>query len=394
LTKFVSFVVLLHMRVALILPLLASLGITTAAQDVSRESSQAPIRFVERELLIPAPQAFPSGLDSIMVYADLPGRHPLVVLTHGTSSDPVARARVTPWSQLDQALWFARRGFVAIVVVRAGYGRSTGRMDGQYGGCNSRRGGSFEEVGEMSANDLRAAIRYADTLPQVDGDTVISAGVSTGGFAQAALLADPPKGLKAAISFAGGRGGDGHEHVCDIVGLAGAFDAFGKKAHKHGALPMLWVYAENDHWFPPVIARQLEAAYRKGGGSVEFVLAGPDGDDGHHLYNHVGAWSDTVQTFLRAQNLLPLKDLVYPGPVPPDVSPPPGLGKAGDEAWQRFLLAAPFKAFASNGQGTWGSAHGRFDQGLADSDALDRCNKGAAQSGYKCSVVARTVDRK
>jgi dienelactone hydrolase len=165
----------------------------------------------------PAPRAFPNGLDVLEVYADRPGRHPLVVLTHGTSNQEPERMHLTPWAQLGPAMWFARRGYVAIVVVRKGYGRSGGERDGTHGGCFSRNG-SFEEAGEASAEDLKAVIKFARTLPEVDGDTVVSAGVSTGGFAQAALVADPPKELRAAISFAGGRGGDGHEHNCNLDG--------------------------------------------------------------------------------------------------------------------------------------------------------------------------------
>jgi dienelactone hydrolase len=377
------------MRVALTLAFLAVVFLSGAAQDQPAHPLPAPIRFVEREMWIPAPQAFPRGLDSIEVYADLPGRHPLIVLTHGTSNDPEARMRTTPWSQLEQALWFARRGYVAIVVVRSGYGRSGGQMDSQLGNCNSRRGGSFEAAGAASADDLRAVIRYANSLPDVDGETVVSAGVSTGGFAQAALAADPPKGLKAAIIFAGGRGSDGHEHDCDLSGVVGAFGAFGKGAHKHGDLPMLWIYAQNDHYFPPVMAQQFEAAYTRGGGTAQFVMAPPDGEDGHHLYSHVNAWSDTVQSFLKAHDLLPLGDQVYPGPVPPDIPPPAGLPNNGVEAWTHFLLAAPFKAFASNGRGAWGSAQARFNQYLADTDALDKCKKAAAGNN-SCSIVAKT----
>src|ERR1700761_119479 len=118
------------MRLAFIPAMLAAVVVSGTAQDQPIQPPQAPVRYVEREVWIPAPNAFPRGMDSIEVYADKPGRHPLVVLTHGTSSDPVARSRVTPWSQLNQALWFARRGFVAIVVVRSGYGRSGGQMDG------------------------------------------------------------------------------------------------------------------------------------------------------------------------------------------------------------------------------------------------------------------------
>ena len=353
---------------------------------------QPPVTLVEKEMWAPAPNAFPRGLDVLEVYADRPGRHPLAVLTHGTSDKEQDRMHVTPWSQLGQALWFARRGYVAIVVVRKGYGRSGGERDGSHGGCGSRSG-SFQEAGEASAEDLKAIMKFARTLPEVDGDTVISAGVSTGGFAQAALVADPPKELKAAISFAGGRGGDGHEHNCNLSGLIDAYSAFGRGARKHGTLPMLWIYSENDHWFPPAMARQFEAAYTKGGGAEQFVLAPPDGEDGHHLYSHTAAWSETVDEFLKAHGLLPLGDVVLPAPQPPKIPPPAGLQEKGQEAWKRFLLGGPCKAFAMNGQGEWGLAQGAFDQSIADSDAIDRCKKAAAGRG-SCSVVARTPGAK
>jgi len=356
------------------------------------KSGQPPVTLVEKEMWVPAPNAFPRGLDVLEVYADRPGRHPLVVLTHGTSDKEEDRMHVTPWSQLGEALWFARRGYVAIVVVRKGYGRSGGVRDGSHGGCGSRSG-SFEEAGEASAEDLKAVMKFARTLPEVDGDTVLSAGVSTGGFAQAALVADPPKELKAAISFAGGRGGDGHEHNCNLGGLIDAYSAFGRGARKHGALPMLWIYSENDHWFPPAMARQFEAAYIKGGGQEQFVLAPPDGEDGHHLYGHTAAWSETVEEFLKAHDLLPLGDVVLPAPEPPKIPPPPGLQEKGQEAWRRFLLGGPAKAFAINGQGEWGLAQGAFDQSIADSEAIDRCRKAAGGRG-SCSIVARTPGAK
>jgi dienelactone hydrolase len=151
----------------------------------------------------------------------------------------------TPWGEFSQAEWFAERGYVAIVVVRRGYGRSGGQQDSTSGGCGARLG-SFYQTGEASADDLRAVMDFARSLPEVDADTIVSAGVSTGGFAQVALSADPPKGLKAAISFAGGRGGDGHEHNCNLSGVIDAFNDFGKAAHKHGDLPMLWIYSENE----------------------------------------------------------------------------------------------------------------------------------------------------
>ena len=363
-----------------------------SAPASTREPAAVPARFVAKEMWVHVPQAFPNGLDSLEVYVDRPGRRPLVVLTHGTADKPEDRAHVTPWAQFGQAEWFARRGYVAIVVVRKGYGRSGGQQDTISGGCNRNRG-SFAEAGEASAEDLRGVMTFAQGLPEVDPDTMISVGVSTGGFAQVALSANPPKGLKAAISFAGGRGGDGHEHNCDLGGVIEAFHDFGKGALNHGNIPMLWIYSQNDHWFPPEMAQKFDDAYRKGGAVDQFVMAPPDGEDGHHLYMHVAAWSDTVTAFLRAQNLLPLGDEVLPAPVPPNLPMPASLGEKDKDTWRRFLLAPPFKTLVANENGQLMIFAAAFDQSLADSGAIDRCKKMPGGS-KRCTIVARTPGMK
>jgi dienelactone hydrolase len=218
---------------------------TVPQADIAAEVP-APMRWTEREFMMPVRGAM-QGIDVLQVEVERPGKHPLAILTHGTAAERMDRATVTPWLFLPQAIWFARRGYVVLVVVRKGYGRSTGDQDGKFGGCQTGGRGSFVEAGEDSAEDLRAAAKYAgEKLPEVDVGTVVSAGVSTGGFAQVALTADPPPGLKVAISFAGGRGGDGKEHNCDLGGVVSAFQHFGKKSR----IPMLWIYSENDHWFP------------------------------------------------------------------------------------------------------------------------------------------------
>lgn len=346
----------------------------------------AAYHLVQKEMFVPAPMAFPNGIDVLEVYFTLPDKHPLVVLTHGSSNDPLVRARVTPWSQMLQAQWFARRGYVALVVVRSGYGRSGGKQDSTAGGCRAGYG-SFQEAGEASTQDLRAVMQFAQKLPEVDTSTILSVGHSTGGFAQVALSANPPPGLKAAVSFAGGRGGDGHENNCNLDGAIDAFRTYGKQAHKHGDLPMLWIYAQNDHWFPPSVAQQFEAAYTKSGAAVQFLLVPPDGEDGHRLFSHVSAWSDIVDAFLKTHNLLPLGDKVLPAPEPPNIPMPPSLTANDAETWKHFLLAPPFKTLISDENGALSIEAAGFDQSIADEDAKDRCRKAGHN---RCTIVART----
>jgi dienelactone hydrolase len=325
------------------------------------------------------------GIDVLQVEVERPGKHPLAILTHGTAAERMDRATVTPWLFLPQAIWFARRGYVVLVVVRKGYGRSTGDQDGKFGGCQTGGRGSFVEAGEDSAEDLRAAAKYAgEKLPEVDVGTVVSAGVSTGGFAQVALTADPPPGLKAAISFAGGRGGDGKEHNCDLGGVVSAFQHFGKKSR----IPMLWIYSENDHWFPPAMTHKFDEAFRAGGGMNQLVMVPPYREDGHAYYYDVAAWTPIVEDFLRGHDLLPLTNLL-PAPPVPSVPPPGGLTDRGQAAFRTFLIMGPNKAFATNGVEGWGMSFGQFDQEMADKKAMENCARNTHAQG-RCSVVART----
>ena len=254
----------------------------TGQDQAGTQPEAKKIRYIRREFLMPYSPANPTGLDVLEVRVESETKRPLAILTHGTAYEPEQRAHVTPWAQLEQAVWFAQRGFVAVVVVRQGYGRSGGRQDGvEGGGCGNR--GSFTDAGEASADDLRAVAKYMSAQPEVDGSEIVSVGVSTGGFAQVALAANPPPGLKAAISFAGGRGGDGKGNNCNLDGLISAFKGFGK----HDKVPMLWLYAENDKWFPPKMSVEFDKAYHGAGGRDEFVMVPPDGEDGHGYYRHV-----------------------------------------------------------------------------------------------------------
>ncbi|MGA8035884.1 MAG: dienelactone hydrolase family protein [Candidatus Acidiferrales bacterium] len=352
-------------------------GIGAAMFCLIAQATRAP-GYVEREVMIPWVAAAPNGLDVLEVYFDTPGKHPLVVMTHGTSRKPEERANVTPWAQLPQALWFARRGWYVLMVVRRGYGHSSGEIDGKHSGhCPNP---DYQSAAEYSAADLREAVEYARTLPQVDTTKVMAVGVSTGGLATVALTADPPQGLVAGINFAGGRGSKADHDVCDPADLIHAYKNFGK----HSRLPMLWLYAENDKYFWPELAQKFDAAFKSSGGQDQFVLAPAIGDDGHSLFRHPEAWGDTVSTFLIAHNLAPLAE-PYPELRAPDVDPPAGLSENGLEAFHSYLLLGPHKAFAKSTHG-YGYAMAKIRVDDARTTALENCNRASA-AGDTCAVV-------
>ena len=338
-----------------------------------------PPHYVERELFIPWMQAAPTGLDALLVYADLPGKHPLVVITHGSARKPEEHAEVTPWAFIPQAQWFARRGWVVIVVVRRGYGHSGGEQDGRHAGrCPAT---DYQSAAEYSAQDLRVAMDFARTLPNVDPERAIAVGVSTGGMATVAFTAQAPPQLVAAINFAGGRGSQADHDVCNPDDLIHAYKDFGKRSR----VPMLWLYAQNDKFFWPELAQEFDAAFRSQGGNDQFVLAPPIGDDGHSLFRHVSAWSDTVDAFLDAHQLNPLPEPL-PAIQPPNIPPPPGLDEAGQRVWQNYLLLGPHKAFAVSPH-FYGVSVAQMSTDDAKHKAIENCRHNA-QNQEDCIVVS------
>jgi dienelactone hydrolase len=255
---------------------------------------------VEHELRIPAPGAGKQGLEAFMVRPSGPGPHPLALLNHGSPRAGSDRRKMSPQEMLPQAREFARRGWTAVIVMRRGYGNSGGNYSEDAQPCSRRP--DFYGSGIQSANDLRAAIAYLSSLPEVDRTRIISVGRSAGGFATVALTAKLPAGLVAAISFAGGRGSPAEDEVCNSGDLIEAFGRFGKTSR----VPMLWVYAQNDHFFSPHLAAQFYKAFTSAGGRAQFVSAGPFGTDGHRLFSEMGTpiWAPMVDAFLRKQNLV------------------------------------------------------------------------------------------
>lgn len=365
-------------RVSVYLALLlftASLG---SAQDL-----------VENAFRIPAKDAGKKGLEAVMVRPSEPGPHPLAVLTHGAPREGSERAGMSPWQMIPQAREFARRGWTTVVVMRRGYGDSGGGFEEDARACSKRA--DYYDAGRESAKDLRESIAYLSKLPEVDASRIISVGISAGGFATVALTAEPPPGLVAAISFAGGRGSMRPDEVCNPGELIHAFHEFGEKSR----VPMLWVYSENDHFFGPQIATSFFEAFRDAGGKATFIRAAPYRRDGHGLFSMGGIsiWASMVDDFLESQKLT-LRKTLLSLPEPPDVVPPAQLKAGGQEEFRAFLTLPPYKAFAVSTEGHLGYAFGRRSEKDAEKLAKERCEENSPRSDSCTLVPVQVPDAK
>jgi dienelactone hydrolase len=335
---------------------------------------------VVTELRIPTHSSGKKGLEAVMVRPNDSKPHPLALMTHGTPREAKDRAGMTPLRFIPQAREFARRGWTAVVVMRRGYGDSGGGYaeDGHVCG----RDPDFMGPTKQSVRDLRESATYLRTRPEVDPTRMISIGISTGGLAMVGLSADPPPGLVAAISFAGGRGSDAPDHVCHADDLVHAFGDFGK----HSKVPMLWIYAANDHFFGPPLAHRFHREFAEKGGNALFIAAAPFGEDGHSLFSLRGipVWTPMVDDFLKSQNLV-LRDTLLQISVPA-VSPPSYLSGQGRDEFQTYLLSAPHKAFAASSAKGYGASAGRRTIEEAEKLALENCKKFAPKT-EPCAII-------
>jgi dienelactone hydrolase len=361
---------LAHVTLATLILLLLSLGRATA-QDLTEES-----------LRIPMPQAGKKGLEAFMVRPNDNAAHPLALLTHGTPRVGSDRDNVTALNLVPQAREFARRGWTTVIVVRRGYGDSGGSYAEEGRACSSHP--DYYDVGKESAKDLRFAISYLTTVPQVDASRIISVGVSAGGFANVALTADPPPGLVAAISFAGGRGSRKPDEVCNPDYLVRAFGDFGKTSR----VPMLWVYAENDHFFGPQISAAFYQAFTRSGGKAEFIRAAPFRRDGHGLFSPGGIplWTPMVDAFLAGQSLK-LRDELLALPVAQNAPPPPSaLSDQGRQEWGNFLTYPQHRAFAVSALGHYAYVYARSSDKEARKLAMEHCED-TVPHGDRCQLI-------
>jgi dienelactone hydrolase len=292
-----------HFSGMLLRPFIAGLAacavIACAADARAQPGPQGPAAGTEDgELwLIPSPE--PGVLMRATVYRpQRAGAFPLAVINHGSDQSDIQRFNYATPTYPISAHWFLARGYAVVVPQRPGHGETGGRYLEDQGGCENA---DYLDAGLGAAASIQAAIDYMSAQPFVRRDSTVAIGQSAGGWGALALASRNPAGLAAAINVAGGRGGhiDGkRDSNCAPDRLVAAAARFGSTAR----VPTLWLYAQNDSYFPPTLAQRMALAFGGAGGRVEFRLLPALKDDGHGLLESsqgAAAWEPVVEEFLR-----------------------------------------------------------------------------------------------
>lgn len=277
------------MRLGILAPLATILAFVAVAP--------ASAQLVHEEIArIPVPGA---TLVGTVMRALGEGRQPLVVINHGSPADGSQRSTMALPRYPALSSWFLARGYVVVLPLRRGYGETGGPWAEAYGKCDSP---DYHKAGLQGADDIKATIAFMRGKPYVAADRTIVVGQSAGGWATVALSSRNPPGVPGMVNFAGGRGGhqrlkDGEIGNCTPNALVDAAGRYGATAR----VPMLWIYAANDSFFEPALARRMVDAYDAAGGRATLKALGPFGRDGHALAASqagVPMWSGPVAEFL------------------------------------------------------------------------------------------------
>ncbi|HTH60631.1 MAG TPA: prolyl oligopeptidase family serine peptidase [Paraburkholderia sp.] len=181
--------------------------------------------------------------------------------------------------------------------IRRGYGATGGTYAEGSGSC---RNPDYLGAGKHAAEDVLAALAYADTLPEVDRNHVVFVGQSAGGFASLAAASFAPKGLVAVVNFSGGRGGNPSIHPGMPCGPQQMADAIGHFASTT-PVPVLWHYVQNDKYFAPDVVATWFAAFQAAGGHGQLIVEPPFGRNGHGMFavkNSIPIWLPHFEEFL------------------------------------------------------------------------------------------------
>ena len=232
------------------------------------------------------------------------GRLPIALITHGKNAKAAENQALRADMMLPQARDFAARGWLAVVVLRRGFGQSDGlpgvSRGAAYMACENA---DLARGFEVEADDLDGALKVVAARPDADGSRVIAIGQSLGGGVVLAFAARRPAGLLGVVNVSGGAWRtNGEGNVCQHADLVAAMGTLGARTR----IPTLWLYAENDSLFPPELVTRMRDAYAASGGRAELRMFPPVVHDGHRLFADFGGrvkWLRAVDGFLQTHGM-------------------------------------------------------------------------------------------
>jgi dienelactone hydrolase len=231
-----------------------------------------------QEWRVPTPDAATAS-HALLYRPQGEGPFPVAIIAHASVENDIQRTQMKQPDYARLATALVARGFAVLVPQRPGHGATGGPyLEGQ-GGCDAP---DYLRAAQATGREIGAARDFLRTQSFARKNDAVIIGHSAGGLGALALAQRDPRDIAAIITFAPGRGGHAHgqvNEVCAPEKLIAASRTLGQNAR----VPVTWLVAENDSYFPPSLSKQMADAFRAGGDRVAFKVLPPFGREGHWL---------------------------------------------------------------------------------------------------------------
>ena len=221
---------------------------------------------------------------------------PYLLFSHGRAGTDQERGKFGRSSEKRNSEYFVSKGFTVILPTRIGYGVSGGPDADYSGACGNK---NYLEARKVAIDQSKQVLNHVFDFSYIDRTKGIVVGQSVGGFTTIGLSAENISGLKGAINFAGGDGGDpikSAEKPCGDYLIKDTFAKYGAS----NKVPTLWLYSVNDRFWGEQIPKDWFAAFQKAGGKGQFISLPAYKEDGHSIFRgDLNAWKNDFEKFIK-----------------------------------------------------------------------------------------------
>jgi dienelactone hydrolase len=221
---------------------------------------------------------------------------PYLLFSHGRAGTDQERGKFGRSSEKKNSEYFVSKGFAVILPTRIGYGVSGGPDADYSGACGNK---NYLEARKVAIDQSKQVLNHVFDFSYIDRTKGIVVGQSVGGFTTIGLSAENIPGLKGAINFAGGDGGDPIKSAEKPCGDYLIKDTFAKYGASNKVLT-LWLYSVNDKFWGEQLPKDWFAAFQKAGGKGQFISLPAYKEDGHSIFRgDLNAWKNDFEKFIK-----------------------------------------------------------------------------------------------
>ena len=221
---------------------------------------------------------------------------PYLLFSHGRAGTDQERGKFGRSSEKRNSEYFVSKGFTVILPTRIGYGVSGGPDADYSGACGNK---NYLEARKVAIDQSKQVLNHVFDFSYIDRTKGIVVGQSVGGFTTIGLSAENIPGLKGAVNFAGGDGGDpikSAEKPCGDYLIKDTFAKYGAS----NKVPTLWLYSVNDKFWGEQLPKDWFAAFQKAGGKGQFISLPAYKEDGHSIFRgDLNAWKNDFEKFIK-----------------------------------------------------------------------------------------------